>query len=167
MISEDEVIWAIRTFTSLRIGGRWHVNGVGVYERTGVDELTLVEIHQGKPKILDYNEMSLFESHDHLQLLAEELGWKMIQSVEKAWDYDGKLMNIPDELIGRAAVCDADCGVIVRVEPAESGTVHALIEDGICPYCNEKGFTKKWNDVWVVVDDTGARLKMAKKQEEE
>jgi len=165
MIDEDDVIWAIKTFTSLAIGGTWHLQGVGVYERTAEDELTMIEIHHAKPT---EESKGLFESHEYLNLLANELGWKMRQQVRKAYDYEGKEMNIPEDRIGEANVCSKNCGTIVRIEPTGPGKVHALIEKGgICPICSGKGFGKDWDGVWVIVDDTGARLKMLAKMEEE
>lgn len=172
-ISEDEIDWALRLWNSLIVGeesnpvesgGTWYLDGVGVYVRTALQELTLTEIHCDRPKI--DAERSLFDEHDYIVALAREIGWEIKAEVRKAHAFSGEF-TIPIDRIGDVAVCANKCGTIARIEPLDIGVIYFKLEEGRCPVCGEIGFDDDWHDLHVVIDDRGANLRLQKENEEE
>ena len=100
-IDEDEIKWAYNLWNSMMIGGTWELPGMGLYRRTGDAQLTLIEIHQSVPE----TSSSLFEQHQYIALLANEMGWEMVEAIERAYDKDSEPLNIPEGKIGRVAAC--------------------------------------------------------------
>ena len=160
-INEDEVQFALRLWKSLVPNGEWILPNVGKYIRTGETQLTLVELYSSK---VIQGERSLFDHHDFIAKLGEEIGWTVSLGIEKAYDSNGDVLNIPNKMIGDVAV--HDCGLVIRVEPANPWQVYQQVLDGVCPHCKEKGFDKKWNNIHVVTDETAIRIKQNRMEEE-
>jgi hypothetical protein len=160
-IDEDEIKWAYNLWNSMMIGGTWELPGMGLYRRTGDAQLTLIEIHQSVPEPAS----SLFQQHQYIALLANEMGWEMVEAIERAYDKDSEPLNIPEGKIGRVAACSCECGSVIRIEPFVPGTICVKISDGQCPVCGETGFDPSWNDIHVVVDDRGYILKITEEEE--
>ena len=160
-ISRNEVEFALRLWQSLVPNGEWILPKVGKYIRTGETELTLVEMYSST--ILS-GERSLFDHHDFISQLGNEVGWNITLGIEKAYDPKGDVLNIPKKMIGDVAVCS--CSLVIRVEPANPWKVYEQVTDGKCPHCKKQSFDKKWNNVHVVTDDTAIRLKQIREEEE-
>ena len=166
MITEDEVIWAFRLWNGLAEGGRWVVPDLGIYQRTGENTLTLTELYAATPEHIA-GERSLFDTHDYLVLLGNEIGWTVDLGIEKSYNQEGEVLTITADRYGQAAVCSKQCGTIVRIEPPEPAKIFVQLTDRKCPTCGEVGFTKAWDGLHVFVDDTGARIKQYMNAEEE
>jgi hypothetical protein len=96
--------------------------------------------------------------------LGNEIGWNIALGIERAFDSDGDVLNIPKGMIGDVAVCS--CGLVIRVEPANPWQVYQQVVDGKCPHCKKNTFDSKWNDIHVVTDKTAIRLKQSIREEE-
>jgi len=174
MINEDEVEWALRLWNSLVVGdendpigtgGSWKLEGVGKYIRTGIKELTLIEIHLDR-HIPNQEGRSLFDEHDYIVTLAREIGWNVKTDVQKAFS-DNEEFSIPEDRIGDVMICSHKCGTIARIEPLDQGIIYYKLDGGLCPICGEPGFDDPdWKDVHVVIDSRGATLKVQKQEEE-
>ena len=70
-------------------------------------------------------------------------------------------------MIGKVAVCSADCGTIIRAEPYKAGRHYVQLKKSesnygnrtVCPSCGLAGFKEEWNDAWVIVDDSANQLR--------
>jgi hypothetical protein len=160
-ISQNEVEFALRLWQSLVPNGEWILPKVGKYIRTGETELTLVEMYS---PTVSANERSLFDHHDFIAHLGNEIGWNIALGIERAFDSDGDVLNIPKGMIGDVAVCS--CGLVIRVEPANPWQVYQQVVDGKCPHCKKNTFDSKWNNIHVVTDKTAIRLKESIREEE-
>ncbi len=166
---QDEVEWCLRLWSSLRVrtedtpGGQWTLEGIGMYERTGTQQMTLKEIHIDRAE--KGEESSLFDHHDYLATLAGEIGWEMLLDVKKARTHTEEFV-IPEERIGDVTICSKKCGTVARIEPITVDQQYYKLTKGMCPVCGEKGFTKDWHDLHVVIDDRGAALRSMKQEEE-
>ena len=166
---QDEVEWCLRLWNSLRVrnedtpGGMWTLEGIGKYERTGLQAMTLVEIHIDRPT--KNEESSLFDHHDYLATLGREIGWEIDAEVRKAHTFE-ESFSIPEDRIGDVAICSQKCGTVARIEPLAVDQQYYKLNDGICPVCGKKGFAKSWHDLHVVIDDRGAALRSQRQEEE-
>ena len=142
---QDEVEWCLRLWNSLRVrtedtpGGEW-------------------TLEKGE-------ESSLFDHHDYLATLAREIGWEMYLDVKKAKTHTEEFM-IPEDRIGDVTICSKKCGTVARIEPITVDQQYYKLTGGMCPVCGEKGFTKDWHNLHVVIDDRGAALRSMKQEEE-
>jgi hypothetical protein len=167
MITEEDCIWAIQLWGGLAEGGRWIVPDLGVYERTGENQIVLVELYAALPTHkMTKESRTLFDDHEYLVELGKHIGWEVGLAIEKAWNQEGEVLNIPEDRYGEAAVCSKQCGTIVRIEPPEPGKIMIQITDRKCPTCGKQGFTKAWDNLHVVMDDRGARIKQILSEEE-
>jgi hypothetical protein len=159
--NEKDVEWAYLLWNSMTIGGEWTLPSVGVYVRTGETEMTLTEIHFSKPN--EESLSSVFDQHHWIMILADLIGWKIEEKVERAFDYDLEV-NIPDEMLGDVFVCSSRCGAMFRVEPLSTGVNYTLIDDeATCPCCGDvNAVDEALKGVHVVLDDTGWVLKQAR-----
>jgi len=153
-ITDNQIRFALRLWESLAIGGKWVLPNVGVYIRTGDTTLTLTELHTNAVVEEDRN---LFDSHDWIVELANQIGWVIYDEIQIAHDVEGKPRNIPMDMIGRVAACSNGCGIVIRVEPPTPWTAFEIIKEGICPHCKQTGFDTEWNDIHVVVDDKSVK----------
>ena len=104
-------------------------------------------------------------------ILADNIGWKLVESVELATDHEGEL-NIPEDLIGHVSVCGNRCGAVYRVEELNTMQQYIKIrEDLTCPCCGEPhSVDPVLAGVHIVLDDKSYRLnqeKLLKASEEE
>ncbi len=159
-VNIDQARFAVRLWSSLKIGGTWTLPSVGVYKRVGEKTLVLTEIHAGEP----LSNLGLFEHHDFIVRFANEIGWAVYEEIERAYDKEHQELNIPEDAIGRVTVCSADCGTVIRVEPVDVWKQYHKIEKGSCPHCGKKGLDKSWEGLHVVIDTTSVKLR---KEEEE
>jgi len=161
--TNEDVEWSYLLWNSMTIGGLWTLPNVGVYERTGERELTLIEIHFSKP--LPNTITSPFDQHHWIMVLADMINWKIEEKVKRAYDHE-LLINIPDELIGDVSICKSKCGAMFRVEPLAAGTKYSLIDElATCPCCGKEGSVEdELKGIHVVVDDAGWLLKESRLQ---
>ena len=152
--------WAYRLWNGLSENGRWTLPGVGVYVRTGQNELTLNEIHYSRP-IDDAFGNSVFEKHDWIVAIAEMISWSVQENIEHAFEETGEKILIPNECIGEVGVCLARCGAIMRVEPLSAGKAYVRIDsEGTCPICGEvEAIEDLFRGIHVVIDDSAFVLK--------
>lgn len=169
--NQEEIEWAYYLWNSLALpNGRWVLPGVGAYVRTGMKELTLKEIHFSKPTENAFGQ-TVFDQHHWIMILADNIGWKIVESVELATDHEGEL-NIPEDLIGHVSVCGNRCGAVYRVEELNTMQQYIKIrEDLTCPCCGEPhSVDPVLAGVHIVLDDKSYRLnqeKLLKASEEE
>ena len=157
-ISEEQIEWAYELFNYLAPNGEWTLPDVGVYRKTGENNLTLVNLFASKPRLDDV--VSIFDQHRFVVLLAESIGWTVDEAIEKAYDVNDELISIPENRMGDLAICSKKCGAILRVEPPEPGTLLTKIEGGVCPVCKRNGFdAEEWDGMYVVVDERATSFK--------
>lgn len=151
MPNEQDSMWAWRLWNALQIpiekegafhgfdreGGTWDMPGVGRFQRTGHEELTLIEIHANMEP--DATGVSVWHKRDWIVILGQTIGWNVIiDRVQKA-DEDPitPAPEPPLEHIGKSHVCP--CGMIYTLLPASSSELRVkLNEDGDClnPHCD-------------------------------
>jgi len=166
MFSVEQARFAVRLWKSMAIGsGTWTLPGVGKYRRTGDTTLTLIEIHAGNPVNAVLG--NVFDRHDFIVKFANQVGWIVYENVEKAYDAEKVELNVPNEEIGRVAVCSADCGTVIRIEPVDVWKRFHKIEEGVCPVCLDDGFSDDWNGIHVVIDEKSVMLRRKQVEEEE
>ena len=73
-----------------------------------------------------------------------------------AFDEEDIEINVPEEKIGKVAVCSNQCGAIIRVIPVSTGVTYVQIsEDGVCPVCGiQDSIEEELRGIHCVVDDT-------------
>ena len=144
--SEDDFIWAHRLWNTLVVsdetqgvlGGVWDMPNVGRYRRTGVAELTLIEIHGNMAA--DRFGITLWHKHDWIRLLADRIGWFVhSDKVEKA-DFNEEAQDQDEpalEDIGRVFACG--CGMVYTLlDNTAQETRLKVPDDGLClnPNCD-------------------------------
>ena len=159
--NKEDIEWAYLLWNSMTVGGEWTLPSVGVYERTGEVELTLKEIHYSTP--LTDAVPSVFDQHHWIMVLADLIGWRIEEKVERAFDHTIEV-NIPDEMLGDVSICNARCGAMFRVEPLSTGVNYTMIDDdATCPCCGGTNCVDEvLKGVHVVLDDGGWVLKQAR-----
>ena len=168
-ISNEQLAWCDRLWSSLRVGGKWQLPNVGIYIKTSDESLTLTELYFSRPTPDAFGNTA-FDTHDWVIQAATILNWKVDTNIERSFDWSGEAVEEwPDDRIGDVAVCEANCGAIIRAEPFEPGKYYFKMENQSCPCCGKKGFSKDWVGHWVVIDDTATKLKRnrASRNEEE
>ena len=95
-ISEEQIEWAYELFNYLAPNGEWTLPDVGVYRKTGENNLTLVNLFASKPRLDDV--VSIFDQHRFVVLLAESIGWTVDEAIEKAYDVNDELISIPENM---------------------------------------------------------------------
>ena len=166
-ITNEQLAWCDRLWTSLRMGGKWQLPNVGIYIKTGEDSLILTELYFSRPTP-DAFGSNAFDTHDWVIKAGNILNWRIDSNIESAFDWSGEpVEEWAENRIGDVAVCDSNCGAIIRAEPFEPGKYYFKMESENCPCCGEKGFSKDWVGYWVIIDDTATRLKRARRTEEE
>ena len=165
MISRDQLLWCERLWSSLKIGAKWILPVVGVYEKTSENSLALVELYFSTPTP-DAFGSTAFDSHDWVLTVASILNWRVTEEIELARDWHGEVVEEwPRHMIGKVAVCSADCGTIIRAEPYQAGKHYVQLKKArhsrltVCPSCSLSGFKEEWNDAWVIVDDSATQLR--------
>lgn len=48
-ISNEQLAWCDRLWSSLRVGGKWQLPNVGIYIKTSDESLTLTELYFSRP----------------------------------------------------------------------------------------------------------------------
>ena len=186
-VTQHQVDWCDRLWTSLKIGASWTLPTVGVYQKTGHYQLTLTELFFSSPTPDAFGN-DAFDNHDWVIYVAGLLNWSVETEIERAFDWSGEEITMWDsDRIGDVAVCSKNCGAVIRIEPYEAGNHYtqitradiktgvdewdSIVEQGSCPCCDLPAFGKEWVGCWVVVDDKAARLKIlnqiTKESEEE
>tara|TARA_R100001510_G_C7638144_1_gene195971 strand:+ start:866 stop:1396 length:531 start_codon:yes stop_codon:yes gene_type:complete len=167
-VNQEDIEWAYYLWNSLaNPDGRWVLPGVGAYVRSGVKELTLKEIHFSKPTENAFSQ-SVFDQHHWIMVLADNIGWKVVESVTLATDNEGEI-NIPNDLVGHVSVCANRCGAVFRVEELNTMQQYIKIqEDLTCPCCGEKhSVDPSLAGVHIVLDDKSYRMNQDKIIKEE
>lgn len=162
---EQDLIWANRLWNALRLeetdGGIWDFPTVGRYQRTGGNELTLIEIHaSNKP---DQIGASLWNKHDWVCLLAYAIGWEVVSDQVRKADtivVDGEANEPNLEDIGSVMVCD--CGLIYSLQGSHTTNLRLNIsESGECLNSNcQTILPEQHRGVLNVVDDSVLMAKM-------
>lgn len=167
-VSNHQIEWCDRLWTSLKIDASWTLPSVGIYVKTGTYELTLNELFFSKPTP-DAFGMNAFDTHDWVIYVAGLLNWNVKTEIVKAHDWDGNEVEMWDSSrVGEVDVCSKKCGAVIRIEPYVAGNHYTQIDDkGVCPCCDQIGFESQWFNCWVVVDDRAARLKIENSWKEE
>lgn len=167
--SEQDTNWAWRLWNTLqkadeqenKAGGVWDMPNVGRYRRTGDTQLTLTEIHGDM--LPDRAGVSLWHKHDWIRLLADKIGWFVVNDGVLLAD-NNPLPSEEDEPrlehIGKVWACP--CGMVytllsdstqeLRIKVAESGDCLNPTCDIIIPHPHA--------GVLNVVNDTAVLAKM-------
>tara|TARA_R100000995_G_scaffold41700_1_gene19419 strand:+ start:3526 stop:4065 length:540 start_codon:yes stop_codon:yes gene_type:complete len=163
-ISQEQILWCDRLWSSLKIGAKWILPVVGVYTKTSENALSLTELYFSTPTP-DAFGSTAFDSHDWVLTVGTILNWDITEDIELARDWHGEVIDEwPTHMIGQVDVCSARCGTIIRAEPYRAGEHYVQLKksDGkgtMCPTCNKVGFDRVWTDAWVVVDDSATQMR--------
>ena len=142
---EKDAQWAWRLWHTLQIsdeahgiqGGIWDMPGVGRYRRTGINELTLTEIHATMEP--DNLGVTVWNKHDWICILAQAIGWDVVSDQVKKADQDVLPADEDEpalEHIGKVFACP--CGMIYSLRGPHSDVLRLKVsDDGSClnPNC--------------------------------
>lgn len=166
-VTQEQLLWCDRLWSSLKIGAKWILPVVGVYTKRSEDTLVLTELYFSTP-VPDAFGSTAFDSHDWVVSVGTILNWRVIEEIELSRDWQGEVVDQwPRHMIGKVAVCSADCGTIIRAEPYKAGRHYVQLKKAesnygsrtVCPSCGLGGFKEEWNDAWVIVDDSANQLR--------
>lgn len=166
-VTQEQLLWCDRLWSSLKIGAKWILPVVGVYTKRSEDTLVLTELYFSTP-VPDAFGSTAFDSHDWVVSVGTILNWRVIEEIELSRDWQGEVVEQwPRHMIGKVAVCSADCGTIIRAEPYKAGRHYVQLKKSesnygnrtVCPSCGLAGFKEEWNDAWVIVDDSANQLR--------
>ena len=106
-ITNEQLAWCDRLWTSLRIGGKWQLPNVGIYIKTGEDSLILTELYFSRPTP-DAFGSNAFDTHDWVIQAGNILNWRIDSNIERAFDWSGEpVEEWAENRIGDVAVCDS------------------------------------------------------------
>lgn len=173
MPNDQDAMWAWKLWNALQIpiekdgafsafdreGGTWDMPGVGRFQRTGSEELTLTEIHADMAQ--DSMGVTVWHKRDWIVVLGQLIGWRVvIDRVQKADEEPiTPAPEAPLEHIGKTHVCP--CGMIYTLLPAQSSELRVkLNDDGDClnPHCDIV-VPLPWASYMCVVNDTAVIAK--------
>ena len=164
-VTQEQLLWCERLWSSLKIGAKWILPIVGVYTKKSEATLALTELYFSTP-VPDAFGSTAFDSHDWVVSVGTILNWRVIEEIELSRDWHGEVVDEwPRHMIGKVAVCSEDCGTIIRAEPYKAGRHYVQLKRAdkgkrtVCPSCARSGFKEEWNDAWVVVDDSANQLR--------
>ena len=156
--TEHDMVWAYRLWNALTLsdgGGAWDMHGVGRYRRTGIEELTLTEIHADKEP--DQLGVTMWNKHDWICVLAYSIDWEIVSDEVQVADND--VLGVEDmgepaiEDIGKSHVCD--CAMIYSLQGPHTDALRLTVgDDGVClnREC-DKTLPAPFRGVLNVVDD--------------
>lgn len=173
--SEQDAEWAYRLWNTLIVqheeegiaGGVWDMPGVGRYRRTGMQEMTLTEVH-GDMMSPDHLGVTLFDKHDWIVQLGHAVGWRVVTRVEVAdTNTEPDAFEPALEDIGRAWVCPGCSLIYTLAPPTYESERYVTPEDGSCLNTNCEGhlLPLAHRGVLNVVDETAMLAKMAMEEQ--
>ena len=109
-ITQEQILWCDRLWSSLKIGAKWILPVVGVYTKTSENTLSLTELYFSTPTP-DAFGSTAFDSHDWVLTVGTILNWDITEDIELARDWHGEVIDEwPTHMIGQVDVCSARCG---------------------------------------------------------